>query len=62
MFPFKKHKDLEFFLDSTQIYFDIIAITETILTNKFPVNDVNLPNYSYNIAQLSHLQEVLCYA
>ena len=38
--------DFELILDSTQICFDVIAITETrILKTKFPVTDVNLTNY-----------------
>ena len=44
----KKIEDLELLLDSTQICFDVIAITETrIVKNKCSVNDINLTNYSY---------------
>ena len=43
----KNLEGLELLLDSTQICFDIIAITETrIKKNKFPVTDINLTNYS----------------
>ena len=46
--PLQKTVDLELLLDPTQIYFDVIAITEArLLKNKFPVTDVNLTNYSY---------------
>ena len=44
----KNIEDLELLLDSNQICFDVIAITETrILKSKFPVTDINLTNYSY---------------
>ena len=44
----KNIEDLEFILDSTQICFDVIAITETkVLNNKFVVTDINLTNYDY---------------
>ena len=44
----KNIEDLEFPLDSTQICFDVIAITETrISKSKFPITDINLTNYSY---------------
>ena len=44
----KNIEDFELLLDSTQIYFDFIGITETrILKSKFPVTDSNLTNHSY---------------
>ena len=44
----KKMEDIELLLDSTQICFDVIAITETrIVKNKCSVNDINLTNYNY---------------
>ena len=39
--PSKNIEDLDFLFDSTQICFEVIAIT------KFPVNDINFTNYSY---------------
>ena len=45
MFPYQ---ELELLLDSSQICFDVIAITETrILKSKFQVTDINLKNYGY---------------
>ena len=59
MFPYKNVEDLEPLHDFTQIWFDVIAITETffffkistywtrIFKNKFLVTDINLIKYSY---------------
>ena len=58
----KNIENLELLLDSTQIYFDVIAVTETrILKSKFPVTNINLTKtITMNIARLSHLQVVQC--
>lgn len=60
MFPYKNVENLEPLHDSTQIWFDVIAITETliflnkiltywtrILKNKFLVTNINWIKYSY---------------
>ena len=48
MFPFKKIENSQLLLDFTQLCFDVIAVAETrIVINNFPVNDINLTNYSY---------------
>ena len=44
----KNIEDLDFLFDNTQIFLDVIAVTERrIGKNKFPVNDINFTNYSY---------------
>ena len=49
MFPNNKNVEyLELFLDSFQIWFNVILVTETrILKNKFAVTNINLTNFSY---------------
>ena len=44
----KNIEDIELLLSFIQICFDVIAIAETrFLKNKFPVNVINLTNYSH---------------
>ena len=44
----KTFEDLEYLLDSTNLNFNIIAISETRITkNKTQINDIDLTNYSY---------------
>ena len=48
MFSFKTFEDLEYFLDSTNFNFDVIAINETRITkNKAKINHIDLTIYSY---------------
>ena len=44
----KNFEDLEYFLDSTNLNFDVIAISETRITkSKAQINHIDLTNYSY---------------
>ena len=44
----KNFEDLEYLLDSTNLNFDVIAISETRITkNKAKINHIYLTNYSY---------------
>ena len=44
----KNFEDLEYLLDSTNLNFDVIAISETRITkNKAQINHIDLTNYSY---------------
>ena len=44
----KNFEDLEYLLDSTNLNFDVIAISETRITKtKAQINHIDLTNYSY---------------
>ena len=46
----KNIEDLKYLLNSTSIYFDTFAISETrIVKGKTPVNSLNLMNYSHEL-------------
>ena len=46
-FSQKKFEDLEYLLDSTNLNFDVVAISERITKNKAQINHIDLTNYSY---------------
>ena len=62
MFSFKTFEDLEYFLDSTNFNFDVIAINETRITkNKAKINHIDLTIYSYGNCPMNPQLAVLFY-
>ena len=63
MFPYKKNRRPWNLLDSTQIFFDAIGITEIgILKSTFSVTDINVTNYSYkNYQTESSVRSIMLY-
>ena len=48
MFSFKNFEDLEYLLHSTNLNFDVMAMSETRITkSKAESNHIDLSNYSY---------------